>query len=149
MRPKRLKTFNYLGCHHYSLTFCTFRRQQSFRDVAIVRLVEGEFLRTAIERHFVSLAYCFMPDHVHFLMAGTRDDAALIPCVEVMRQRSSRAVKRLAGFRLWQDGYFERVLRRNEDIPVAAQYIFDNPVREKLIERARDWPYSGGILRPS
>ena len=85
-----------------------------------------------------------MPDHLHLLLAGLREDASLIPCVEVMRQRSSRAAKTAQGIQLWQDGYFERVLRDDEHLEVAAQYIFENPVRANLVGNAKDWPHSGG-----
>ena len=81
MRPKRLKTFDYIGCYHY-----------------------------------------------------------------FMRQRSSRAAKALQGIRLWQDGYFERVLRDDEQLEVAAQYIFENPVRAGLVGDSLDWRYCGGRL---
>ena len=146
MRPKRLKTFDYIGCHHYSLTFCTFRRNRYFEDPALVRLVRAQLSRTPPDYQFDELAYCFMPDHVHILLAGLQEGASLLPCVEVMRQRSSRAAKAAQGVRLWQDGYFERVLRNDEQLEVAAQYIFDNPVRAQLVRSATDWPYSGGRL---
>jgi putative transposase len=146
MRPQRLKTFDYLGCYHYSLTFCTFCRNRYFEDEQLVVLVEEQLSRTTTEYQFAKLAYCYMPDHLHMLLAGVRDDASLIPCVEVMRQRSSRAAKAAQGIRLWQDGYFERVLRDDDQLEIAAQYIFDNPVRAQLVRSATDWPYSGGRL---
>ena len=37
--PRRLKTFDYLGLHQYSLTFCTNNRRQEFIDAAVVDLV--------------------------------------------------------------------------------------------------------------
>ena len=46
--------------------------------------------------------------------------------------------------RLWQDGYFERVLRDDEQLEIVARYIFDNPVRAGLAACAREWPHSGG-----
>jgi putative transposase len=146
MRPKRLKTFDYVGCYHYSLTFCTFRRNRYFEDRGLVRLVEAQLSRTALEHQFEELAYCYMPDHLHLLLAGSREDASLIPCVEVMRQRSSRAANASQRIRLWQDGYFEHVLRDDEQLEITAQYIFDNPVRAQLVGHAREWPNSGGKL---
>ncbi len=144
MRPKRLKTFDYIGCYHYSLTFCTFRRNRYFEDPALVRLVSAQISGTPPDYQFDELAYCFMPDHVHILLAGLQEDASLLPCVEVMRQRSSRAAKAAQGIRLWQDGYFERVLRNREQLEIAAAYIFRNPVRAKLVGDAREWPHNGG-----
>jgi hypothetical protein len=36
------------------------------------------------------------------------------------------------------------VLRDDEHLEVAAQYIFENPVRANLVGNAKDWPHSGG-----
>ena len=57
MRPKRLKTFDYVGCYHYSLTFCAFRRNRYFEDSALVGLVQEQLSRTATEHQFEELAY--------------------------------------------------------------------------------------------
>jgi putative transposase len=148
MRPERLKTFDYIGCHHYYLTFCTFRRNRYFEDTALVRLVELQFARTAVERDFEELAYCYMPDHLHILVAGTREDSSFVPYAEVMRQRSARAAKASQRIRLWQDGYFERVLRDDEELGLVARYVFENPVRANLVGNAKDWPHSGGRFWP-
>ena len=44
---------------------------------------------------------------------------------------------------LWQDGYYERVLRRDEDIKEVARYIFENPVRAGLVQSPTEYPYLG------
>ena len=144
VRPKRLKTFDYVGCYHYFLTFCAFRRNRYFDDITLVRLVEEPLFRTALEHQFDVFAYCFMPDHLHALLAGLQENASLLPCVEVIRQRSSRAAKSAGVTRLWQDGYFERILRADEQVEIVARYIFDNPVRAGLVSHAGDWRCSGG-----
>jgi REP element-mobilizing transposase RayT len=98
MRPRRLKTFDYIGCYHYSLTFCTYRRNRYFEDPALVDRVARQFSRTSAEHQIEELAYCYMPDHVHLLLAGLHDGASLLPCVEVMRQRSGRFAKASQAF---------------------------------------------------
>ena len=144
MRPKRLKAFDYIGCYHYSLTFCAYRRRRYFEDWVLVGLVDSQFLRTSAEHAFSIAAYCYMPDHVHLLLGGLHDRASLLPCVEVMRQRSSRIAKAFRGIRLWQDGYFERVLRNDEQLELVTRYVFENPVRAGLTDHASKWSGSGG-----
>jgi putative transposase len=111
----------------------------------LVGLVDSQFWRTSAEHAFAIAAYCYMPDHVHLVLAGLHDGASLLPCVEVMRQRSSRVAKAARGIRLWQDGYFERVLRDNKQLEVIARYVFENPVRAGLTDHASKWPGSGGL----
>jgi hypothetical protein len=45
---------------------------------------------------------------------------------------------------LWQPGYWERVLRAEEDSVDCALYIFANPVRRGLARSPAEYPYSGG-----
>ena len=142
-RPRRLDSFDYRGPHVYFLTFCLRARSPHFADPGVVRRAESQILRTARERDFEMLAYTFMPDHCHLLVQGTTDEADLRRFVQIARQRVTFALNR---GRLWQDGYFERTLRRDEDAQTVARYIADNPVRAALVERAADWPHSGGVL---
>ena len=45
--------------------------------------------------------------------------------------------------RLWQDGYYDRILRDDEQTIVVARYILENPVRAGLVEGFDEYPYSG------
>ena len=103
----------------------------------LVRLM----LRTCTEREFAVLAYVFMPDHLHLLLHGCTDDADFTGMMTLLRQRTAIAFSRLAGERLWQDGYFERVLRKDEDTLSVANYILQNPVRAGLAEASGAYAY--------
>jgi len=46
---------------------------------------------------------------------------------------------------LWQRGFYDHIVRENEDLIKIAQYILDNPVRKGLAENAEQYPYSGAI----
>ena len=41
---------------------------------------------------------------------------------------------------IWQRDYFDRFLRTRESDSAKWDYVFNNPVRAKLTERAEDWP---------
>jgi hypothetical protein len=45
--------------------------------------------------------------------------------------------------RLWQDGYYDRVLRPDDDPKKIARYIIDNPVRAGLVRSPLDYPLLG------
>jgi putative transposase len=47
--------------------------------------------------------------------------------------------------KLWQTSYYDHVLRGEEDILTIARYIFDNPVRKKLVEHYRDYSKLGSF----
>ena len=143
-RPRRLDSFDYRGPYAYSLTFCTYARELLFSDARAVRRVERHMMRTAAERDFALLAYTFMPDHLHLLVQGQTDHADLRRFCKVTRQRGTFAMTR--GRTIWEDGFFEHTLRADEDVDTVARYIANNPVRAGLVERAEDWPFSGGLL---
>jgi putative transposase len=41
---------------------------------------------------------------------------------------------------LWQDGYYDRALRKEEDLQQIARYIVANPLRAKLVNKIGDYP---------
>jgi REP element-mobilizing transposase RayT len=91
-----------------------------------------------------------MPDHLHLLVAGLTETAALLPAVKLSRQRSAVAFREATAAQLWQPGYFERTLRDDEGVDVVARYIEGNPVRAGLVGSVDEWPFTGGsILRPN
>jgi REP element-mobilizing transposase RayT len=83
-----------------------------------------------------------MPDHLHMLVEGVRDDAHFPAFMKLVRQRCAVEFNRLRKQRLWQDGYFEHVLRNEEATESVIYYIVGNPVRAGLVERIHDYPYS-------
>ena len=44
----------------------------------------------------------------------------------------------------WQDGVFDRLLRRDESAESKWIYMRENPVRAGLVRRWEDWPYAIG-----
>jgi len=146
MRPRRLRGFDYVGQHRYFLTLCTLSRQQVFRDTKVVTPVLEELLRTARECAFAVLAYCFMRDHLHALAEGTADHANLRTFLKRFRQRATIAVRPVVDGPLWQEGYFERVLREEDTTLDVIAYILQNPVRAGLVDNPGVYPFSGSSL---
>ena len=58
------------------------------------------------------------------------------------KQRSGGAYARSRHTRLWQEGYYERVLREDDDARELARYIINNPVRADLVESPADYLFS-------
>ncbi len=97
----------------------------------------------ACERHgFDTLAFCFMLDHLHLLLAG-RDGSSLEDFVRYFKQTSGYHFKRTHGAGLWQISYYDHVVRRGEDVGQIAAYIWDNPVRAGFVENRFDYAFSG------
>ena len=124
----------------YLLTAVTHQRQPVFADWRLGRLLVNQ-LRCADESTSItSMAWVVMPDHLHWLFELNNGTLAELMCR--LKSRSSRSINRVRGVqdRVWQRGYHDRALRRDEDIKGAARYIVMNPLRAGLARRVGDYP---------
>ena len=137
----RLKTFDYQGTHCYFVTCSTRERRKLFTDSTVVAIATEQILRTCRERQFEVLAYVFMEDHLHLLMRGTSRDSNFKSTMTLLRQRTAVAYRSVRGEQLWQDGYFERVLRQTDDVFGVIRYIRENPANAGLAEERAAYPY--------
>ena len=74
---------------------------------------------------------------------ATEPDSAGAAFVARRRQRSGHRYRRQFGSRIWQEGYYDRVLREEDDTLEIARYIAANPVRAGLCQDTREYPYLG------
>ena len=96
--------------------------------------------------NFEVTSYTVMPDHSHFLVTAIEQGADFKKMVKTFKQQTGFDWSRRRGRRLWQKGYFERVLR-DDDAPLSiSRYIIENPVRGGLVGDARDYPLSGSTV---
>jgi putative transposase len=144
--PGHLKTFDYLGLHRYSLTFCTDRRQKLFTTHDVVDLVLEQIARAAGQYQFAIIAYCFMPDHAHLLIEGRSADSDAKEFIVRAKQYSGFHHKKARRSRLWQRYGFEHVLQDDELTLVVAKYILENPIRAGLVGRVEDYPFVGSLM---
>ena len=142
-RPKRLDTFDYIGRYAYSLTICTYQRHRAFADREFACDAVDRLLRTAKKFGFELFAYCLMPDHVHLILLGERGDSDLEAFVRSWNTQLGFQWRRRTGGRLWQGGYFERVIRSDVNLYLAARYVVMNPVRAGLVESPGQYEFTG------
>ena len=122
---------------------CTFQRRRYFEDAAVVTLVRSHLLRVIEQRGAELTAYCFMPDHLHALTIGESDDFNARRHTDIFRRQSSYFFRQTGHGRLWQDGYYDRVLREEEATPQVVRYILENPIRAGLCCEPAEYPFSG------
>lgn len=84
-----------------------------------------------------------MPDHAHLLVEGLEERSDLQRFSKLAKQRSGGIHARLTGKRLWQEGYYDRVLREGDDILTLTRYVLNNPIRAGLVANAKDYPHIG------
>jgi len=123
----------------YFITFVTKDRKPLFENFLCARkticILNTE---TGVE----SLAFVLMPDHVHWLIGLTRD-LTLKRVVKSVKGRSAQEVNRVLNRTgpVWQPGYYDHALRRQEDVIEIARYIVGNPLRAGFVTRLGDYPH--------
>jgi len=122
------------------------------------RIVRREWLRTGFLRWDVRLdAFVAMPDHVHaiVLLDDVREDGAprrtrlgsLIGGFKASCAVSINELRDTPGAPVWQRGYFERVLRDEDEVREVRRHVYENPLRWRGA-RAGSGNDSGAATRP-
>ena len=111
-----------------------------------MELVLKHFLQQAEEEGFALLAYCFMPDHVHLLVEGLRENSDCKRFISRAKQFSGFYYAQRYESRLWQRYGYERVLRDDEATIDVARYILANPLRAGLVTDVREYPFTGSSV---
>lgn len=109
----------------------------------VVFWVVDQFLQTAKRFDIEILAYCVIPDHIHLLVQGDREDADFKEFVRLAKLKTGYRFKREHRASLWQEGYYDRVLRDEETTESVVYYIVANPIRKGLVENKEDYPFWG------
>ncbi len=130
-----------LPYHCYLLTTITYKRRSIFSDFHAARLcIQG--LRLQQERGIAkTMAFVIMPDHVHWLVQLQQSDLAIV--MHAMKGGVARKVNRYLGTsgRVWQAGYHDHALRREEDVRQVARYMVANPLRAGLVSDICNYPH--------
>jgi REP element-mobilizing transposase RayT len=124
----------------YLLTTNTLDRDPIFADFALGRLVAHQFRRAQELELANSLAWVVMPDHFHWLVE--LENCSLKKLMRETKSLIAREVNISINRKgpLWQQGYHDRALRREEDLVKMARYVVANPLRAGLVEKIGDYP---------
>ena len=140
---RRLKGFDYTGRNAYHVATVTRLRKPLLTEQVAAEVTIQ--IRAAAEREdFELLAFIVMPDHVHVLVQGQSDGADLIRFVQRFKQMTGFAFKKRTREQLWQWSFYDRIVRKEEDIAAMALYIVRNPERAVFVPGGARGPWAGG-----
>jgi putative transposase len=124
----------------YLLTSITKNRHEFFSDWKIGMLVARQFEQAEREELVASLTWVVMPDHVHWLVELKEKPLSVV--VARIKSKSNHMVNKALARTgsIWQRGFHDRAIRRDEDLKAVARYIVLNPVRAGLVKRVGDYP---------
>ncbi|WP_338920020.1 transposase [Pseudomonas silesiensis] len=124
----------------YLLTTNTLGRAPVFKDFSLGRLIVSQFRHAQNQGWAISLAWVVMPDHFHWLIE--LQQGSLSELMQKTKSLSTRSINMATGRKgsLWQQGYHDRALRREEDLVKVARYVVANPLRAGLVGKLGDYP---------
>lgn len=125
----------------YLITAVTRQREPLFSDLRLGRCVVMAMQRVSNAKMAETLAFVVMPDHLHWLMQ-IEHGVTLASVMRSVKAGSARLINKLRGCpgaSVWQRGYYDRALRREEDLLDLARYVVGNPLRSGLVENMADY----------
>jgi len=127
--------------HVYHLRFSTRERMPLFADFWLGRGIAACLQETALVGDAQTLAWVLMPDHLHWLVR-LGEQLTLDELVRRFKSVSAQRVNSRRGTAgsLWQPGYYDHLVRDDENMRDAARYIVANPLRAGLVSRVGDYP---------
>src|SRR5438552_13874852 len=113
----------------------------------VARILADEW-RDAHDRHGWAIGrYVIMPDHVHFFCRAELDAKKLSVFMRAWKQWTSKRMARELNFSgtIWQEQFFDHVLRSGDSYSQKWNYVRQNPVRADLAASADEWPWQGEL----
>jgi putative transposase len=102
--PKRLVRYRKCGVFHF-LTFSCYRRLPLLGNHAASRIVESELEAVRRLYGFVVAGYVLMPEHVHLLVGEPRTSSLQV-VLQVLKQQTSKKLRKHGQTRFWQRRYY-------------------------------------------
>ena len=123
----------------FFFTVVTAHRRPVFATATAVDLLRDAFSAVRHQRSFAIDAIVILPDHLHCIWTLPEGDADFMTRWRLIKTWFS---KRYDLENVWQQRYWEHVLRDERDLAKHVDYIHYNPVKHGFVSKAIDWPYS-------
>jgi putative transposase len=129
---RRLPGYDYSSAGAYFITVCAYRRALLFNHAKAAAAVEACWEEIPSHYPVDPDAFVVMPNHVHGILLFTRAGHArpLQIVVGSFKSATARAINGLRntpGASVWQRGYYERVIRSDNELETFREYIASNP----------------------
>lgn len=136
----KLVRYQKCGCLHF-VTFSCYRRQPLLASSPGYAAFEHELEAVRVLYGFVVTGYVLMPEHVHLLVSEP-SRFSLSVALQVLKQKTSRKLKKRGEVQFWQRRYYDFNVWSHEKRIEKLRYMHRNPVARGLVEKPEDWPWS-------
>lgn len=141
-KRNRLKGYDYSSNASYFLTICSDKRQEIFSQIVYDNTVGANIVRLSkigqkIENCILKIEeiypcvfvdnYIIMPNHIHLILTiDTRRRPMVAPTISTIIKQFKGAVSKEIGTSIWQKGYYDHIIRNENDFNETMKYITFN-----------------------
>lgn len=141
-KRNRLKGYDYSSNASYFLTICSDKRQEIFSQIVFDNTVGANIVRLSkigqkIENCILKIEeiypcvfvdnYIIMPNHIHLILTiDTNRRPMVAPTVATVIKQFKGAASKEAGTSIWQKGYYDHIIRNENDFNETMKYITFN-----------------------
>ena len=144
---KKLKHINLEG-YAYFVTTNVYHRQKLFSNSKIADIVLAALFFLREKGYYRLYSFVIMPEHLHLIILP-QNKKTVSQIMHSLKSYTAKKINSLLGRdgKIWQDGFYERIIRSENDLSEKANYIENNPLRKKLVEESEKYFYSSAHNR--
>jgi len=143
----------FLEGYSYYLTVVTHERNPIL--IENIELLRKSFRHSKTKYDYTIEAIVIMPDHFHVIL--TPKNVSDYPhIIRTIKQYFSKHCERKyyahieqsksrekEGYKpIWQKKYYEHTIRDEKDFDEKLNYIYNNPIKHRYVDKIEDWEYS-------
>jgi putative transposase len=126
----------------FFFTVVTHRRKRLFSEIKN-RLTLKEVIMEVKSTHpFTVDAWVLLPEHLHCIWTLPQGDMDFSKRWGLIKAKFSKELKGQQMGPVWQNRFWEHLIRDERDLQKHLDYIHYNPVKHGLVENPKDWPSS-------
>ena len=130
----------------YFITFICKDRSAIFLNDNLARIFCKAIAANESQCDCMWLTWVLMPEHFHGLLR-LGDKSTLSQTIKHLKGSAARKinVELEQSESIWQQGFFDRALRKSEDRKQVARYIVANPLRKRIVLHVGEYPYWNSV----
>ncbi|MBT0663311.1 transposase [Geobacter pelophilus] len=152
-RSIRLKNYDYSQSGAYFVTICAWQRECLFGEIVDGKMLLNDFGRVVVDSwNWLASQYDYvalegsvvMPNHLHGIIVinnvgavrepllhaeKTKSLGRLIGAFKTVSTKQINIIRNNPGCTVWQRNYYERVIRNEDELTRAQEYIINNPLK--------------------
>ena len=127
---------------YYSVTLATLERQPLLTIPGTPHIIFECFEWLETDKRLEWICIMVMPDHLHTVFQ-LQNKQTLPTLIQSFKKFTAKHINTKLARKgsLWQAGYYEHGIRRDESLNKITRYCYENPVRKGLVAQPKDYPY--------